>query len=139
MCSCEATSTLLPEYIILYFNIKIKYDYLTQNMFLIDYSKAAAQITLHGESADLILRQWFNAKLVCHNSNLKYFPYDENVCSFELFKYGSITTWDNTGVSDIHFNITTIPVNKYDKINLYMIDHIDADIVDEKIIKIRYN
>ena len=107
-------------------------------IFLLDYSKAAAQITLHGEAANLELRQWFKAELVCQNSNLKYFPYDTNVCSFKIFKYGSVTAWETTGASDIHFNFTTVPFNKYNKINLYVIDGIRAEVVDEKIIKIRY-
>ena len=51
------------------------------------------KVKFPGKDVSLTLRQWFRSEIICQFSELENFPFDENVCTFEIQLYGSSQGW----------------------------------------------
>ena len=84
-------------------------------------------------------RQWFKTKVICKNSYLHLFPFDENTCDFRVSLYGTLQSWDiKTSVPNIKFNVSFNLEKPNSTIKMYVVDELTSEISEAGQIVIRY-
>ena len=101
------------------------------------YRDTVASIKFSGEKTQLILKQWFKARVVCQNTQVGYFPFDKNLCSFKIMPFASPQSWYDNNEQKILFNKTFTLEYVKDNIKMYSLEKIASEITLEGNIKIK--
>ena len=95
-----------------------------------DITDVEKRILFKGSEVDIFKRQWFRSDVICDFDFLEDFPFDDNVCSFQIMIHGTSMGW-YLPLDNLKMNIAFQLKYKPFETGMYMIERQTVEITEE--------
>ena len=94
------------------------------------YIDVENRIIFDGSEVNIFNRQWFRSDVICNFNFLEDFPFDNNVCSFQIMMYGTPQGW-YLPLENLKLNIAFNLKYKTFETGMYIIDKQTVELTEE--------